>query len=51
MLTNYTGDGNSSAFKKVHESNPYPGKPVEKLECVGHIQKRVGDSQRQRYWW
>ena len=39
---NYIGDGDSSAFKKVHESNPYPGKPVEKLECVGHIQKRVG---------
>ena len=39
---NYIGDGDSSAFKKVHESNPYPGKPVERLECVGHIQKRVG---------
>ena len=37
--TNYIGD--SSAFK-VSESNPYPNKPVEKLECVGHIQKRVG---------
>ena len=39
--TNYIGDGNSSAFKKVSESNPYPNKPIEKLECVGHIQKRV----------
>ena len=39
---NYIGDGDSSAFKKVSESNPYPNKPVEKLECVGHVQKRVG---------
>ena len=38
---NYIGDGDSSAFKKVHESNRYPGKPVEKLECVGHIQKEL----------
>ena len=22
--------------------DPYSGKPVEKLECIGHIQKRVG---------
>ena len=34
---NYIGDGDPSAFKKVHENNS-----VEKLECVGHIQKRVG---------
>ena len=42
QYTNYIGDGDSSALKKVSESNPYPNKPVEKLECVGHIQKRVG---------
>ena len=24
------------------ESNPYPGKSINKLECVCHIQKRVG---------
>ena len=39
--TNYIGDGDSSAFK-LSESNSYPNKPVEKLERVGHIQKRVG---------
>ena len=40
--TNFISDGDSSAFNKVSESNPYPNKPVEKLECVGHIPKRIG---------
>ena len=39
---NYIGDGDSSAFKRVHDSDPYPGRTVQKLECVGHVQKRVG---------
>ena len=39
---NYIGDGDSSAFSKVLESDPYPGKQINKLECIGHIQKRVG---------
>ena len=38
---NYIGDGDSSSFSKVVDSNPYPGTKVNKLECVGHIQKRV----------
>ena len=37
----YLGDGDSSSFKRVLESNPYDCK-IEKLECIGHIQKRVG---------
>ncbi|GFO14007.1 phenolphthiocerol synthesis polyketide synthase type i pks15/1 [Plakobranchus ocellatus] len=41
--TRYLGDGDSAPFKKVVESKPY-GEVEEavKLECVGHIQKRVG---------
>ena len=39
---NYIGDVDSSSFSKVVDSNPYPGTKVNKLECVGHIQKRVG---------
>ena len=35
---NYIGDGDSSAFAKVIESNPYPDLTVNKLECIGHIQ-------------
>ena len=38
----YLGDGDSSSFKKVVESNPYGQKEVLKLECVGHVQKRCG---------
>ncbi|KAJ4432440.1 hypothetical protein ANN_21059 [Periplaneta americana] len=39
----YLGDGDSSAFKGVFESEPYgSGCPIEKLECVGHVQKRMG---------
>ncbi|KAI8797020.1 Short-chain collagen C4 [Biomphalaria glabrata] len=38
----YLGDGDSASFKKVLESNPYGGIDIEKLECVGHVQKRCG---------
>jgi len=41
--TKYLGDGDSSSFQDVVKSTPY-GKDVviEKYECIGHIQKRVG---------
>jgi len=39
----YLGDGDSKGFQKVVESNPYGDSvKVEKLECIGHIQKRMG---------
>lgn len=39
----YLGDGDSSAFKQVSENVPYgTDVSIEKLECVGHIQKRMG---------
>ena len=39
----YLGDGDSSAFKQVVDSKPYGGLLVpKKLECCGHVQKRVG---------
>lgn len=38
----YIGDGDSKSYNEVVATNPYPGHTVEKLECVGHIQKRVG---------
>ena len=40
----YLGDGDSKSFKNLSEAEPpiYPGKQIEKLECVGHIQKRMG---------
>ncbi|KAK3748587.1 hypothetical protein RRG08_011669 [Elysia crispata] len=41
--TEYLGDGDAAAFRKVSEFCPY-GEDVEikKLECVGHVQKRCG---------
>lgn len=44
--TKYLGDGDSKGFKKVVESAPYGLKTVEKLECIGHIQKRMGSRLR-----
>ena len=40
--TKYLGDGDSSSFKKVVECQPYGDEKIEKLECVGHVQKRCG---------
>ena len=39
---NYIGDGDSSAYKTVTEKKPYGDFTIGKLECAGHIQKRVG---------
>ena len=39
---NYIGDGDSKSYSDVVAKDPYYGKEVKKLECVGHIQKRVG---------
>ena len=39
----YLGDGDSASFRKVNESKPYgESADVEKMECVGHVQKRCG---------
>ncbi len=42
--TGYLGDGDSKSFKNLNDAEPpiYPGKQIQKLECVGHIQKRMG---------
>lgn len=39
----YLGDGDCNGFKKVSESKPYGDDiKIEKLECVGHVRKRMG---------
>jgi hypothetical protein len=39
----FIGDGDTNSFKKVFDDNPYgDAHPVEKIECVGHVQKRMG---------
>ena len=41
---NYYGDGDSKSYDVV--KNVYPGMTVEKYECIGHYQKRVGNRLR-----
>jgi hypothetical protein len=44
----YLGDGDSHAFKSVLESKPYGDQvEIKKLECIGHIQKRMGTRLRE----
>ncbi|GBN23147.1 hypothetical protein AVEN_71593-1 [Araneus ventricosus] len=39
----YIGDGDASTFKDVCEDKPYGiNTTIEKAECVGHVQKRMG---------
>ena len=47
QYTTYLGDGDSSAFTSIQEASPYgPNVTINKLECVGHVQKRVGSRLR-----
>ncbi|GFY32648.1 uncharacterized protein TNCV_674031 [Trichonephila clavipes] len=40
--TKYLGDGDSKGFLTIKEAKVYGETEVEKLECVGHVQKRMG---------
>lgn len=40
--TTYLGDGDSKSYAQVAELKPYGDKKIDKAECVGHIQKRLG---------
>ena len=44
QYTEYFGDGDSKAYSEVE--NCYESVHVEKKECVGHVQKRVGTALR-----
>ena len=47
QYTSYIGDGDTEAFKKVVDAKPYgPNVQIQKLECIGHIQKRLGSRLR-----
>ena len=43
---NYLGDGDSKLFLKISKPDIYPQKQVRKLECDGHIQKRLSSRLR-----
>lgn len=38
----YIGDGDTNSFKSVSDAKPYGDLQVTKIECVGHVQKRMG---------
>ena len=40
--TRFIGDGDTNAFKSVRDSKPYKDVDIDKIECVGHVQKRMG---------
>lgn len=43
----YLGDGDSKGYQDVQESEPYGSNvKISKLECVGHVQKRMGSRLR-----
>ncbi|XP_032242112.1 uncharacterized protein LOC116620586 [Nematostella vectensis] len=42
QYTEFVGDGDCSSFKDVSNSRPYGAVNITKVECVGHIQKRMG---------
>ena len=46
----YPGDGDTSSFEEVLDSKPYESYDIEpsNLECVGHIQKRLGTRLRNK---
>ncbi|GBO10153.1 hypothetical protein AVEN_252950-1 [Araneus ventricosus] len=45
--TKYLGDGDSKAFDAITEENIYGDEfQVEKLECIGHVMKRMGSRLR-----
>eukprot|EP00795_Rhopilema_esculentum_P007254 gene7254-12939_t len=44
--TKFYGDGDSKGFHAVERIYEETGKPVEKLECIGHVQKRMGTALR-----
>ena len=43
---NYIGDRDSKSYSDVVAHDPYHGKEVKNLECVGYIQKRLGTKLR-----
>lgn len=42
----YLGDWDSNAFQAVAHPKPYEDVEISKLECVGHVQKRMGSRLR-----
>ena len=47
QYTSFIGDGDSKSYSAINELKPYgPDVETSKLECVGHVQKRMGSALR-----
>ena len=47
--TTYVGNGDSSSFKRLRESDPYKGlENLRKEECIGHAQGRLKKAMRKK---
>ena len=44
QYTGYIGDGDSKSYSYILKVNPYNGKSIKKYECVGHVQKWLGNA-------
>ncbi|XP_067205402.1 uncharacterized protein [Linepithema humile] len=44
---NYIGDGDSKTYKGIIDAAPYGETVINKKECVGHVQKRMGSRLRE----
>lgn len=42
----FYGDGDSKSYATVKDLDPYNGTPINKKECIGHYQKRLGTALR-----
>lgn len=40
--TNYIGDGDSKTYSGIIKADPYKNTTINKKECIGHVQKRMG---------
>ena len=44
--TQLIGDGDSKTHPSILAADLYSGTPVDQLECIGHVQKRIGSRLR-----
>ena len=48
LYTTLISDGDAKTYNLLCENDPYNGVPIEKHDCVGHVQKRMGSRLRNK---
>ena len=46
--TTFVGDGDSKAYKSVCDAKPYGDIEIKKTDCIGYVQKRMGNRLREK---